>query len=61
MAGAALLGLEGDIHHAGAEARIERGLHLLVLVTQDRDHAGGTRGARRRHDPVEQGTTRNSM
>ncbi len=41
VTGAALLGLERDLDGAGAEARVERGLHGLELVTEDRDDARG--------------------
>ena len=53
VTGAALLGLDRDVDRAGAEARVERGLHGFVLVAEDRDDALGSGRARRAHDPVQ--------
>src|SRR5262249_43832787 len=53
-----LLVLEGDLDGAGAEPRVERSADLLVLVSEDRDHAIGTGLACRRHDPGDHGASR---
>jgi hypothetical protein len=58
MAGAALFGLDRDADRVGAEALVERGLHDLRLVTEDRDHLVRTRRTRGGDDPVQQGTPR---
>ena len=42
-----------DVDRAGAEARVERGLHGFDLVAEDRDDARGAGGARRGDDPVQ--------